>query len=147
DETRTYDRDDAGRVERCRGAMITGACSEYFVIDTDEQRWCMGVQFKAGGAFPFLGIPAVEIKDTHLALDTLWGAGTPDLRDRLLAAPTPAAKFRALETSLLDGRARGAERHPAVRYALRELAHVPQARTVAEVTDQAGLSARRFIQL
>ena len=146
DEIRTYDRE-TGRVQRSRGAAVAGACSEYFVIDTAEQQWCMGVQFKAGGAFPFFGMPAVELQDAHVSLDALWGAAAVDLRDRLLAAPSPEAKFRIAETALLERMARNPERHPAVRFALREFLQVPHARTVAEVTGQLGLSPRRFIQL
>jgi AraC-like DNA-binding protein len=146
DEIRTYDRE-TGQVQRSRGAAVAGACSEYFVIDTAEQQWCMGVQFKAGGAFPFFGMPAVELQDAHVSLDALWGAAAIDLRDRLLAAPTPAAKFRVLELALLERMARHWERHPAVRFALREFLQVPHARTVAEVTGQLGLSPRRFIQV
>jgi AraC-like DNA-binding protein len=146
DEIRTYDRE-TGRVERSRGAAVAGACSEYFVIDTAEQQWCMGVQFKAGGAFPFFGMPAVELQDAHVSLDALWGAAAVDLRDRLLAAPTPEAKFRVVETALLERMTRDPERHPAVRFALREFLQVPHARTVAEVISQLGLSPRRFIQV
>jgi len=143
DEIRTYDREDTGKVYRSRGAAVAGACSEYFVIDTAEQQWCVGVQFKAGGAFPFFGMPAAELRDTHVSLDALWGSRTVDLRDRLLAAPTPEATFHVLELALLERMAR----HPAVRFALREFLDVPHTRTVAEVTGQLGLSPRRFIQV
>jgi AraC-like DNA-binding protein len=147
DEIRTYDREDTGKVHRSRGAAVAGACSEYFVIDTAEQQWCVGVQFKAGGAFPFFGMPAAELRDTHVSLDTLWGSRAVELRDRLLAAPTPEATFRVLELALLERMARDPERHPAVRFALREFLDVPHTRTVAEVTGQLGLSPRRFIQV
>ncbi|HEY0512681.1 MAG TPA: helix-turn-helix transcriptional regulator [Thermoanaerobaculia bacterium] len=146
-ETRTYDREDTGRIHRTGGATVTGACSEYFVIDTAEQHWVMGVEFKAGGAFPFLGMPTSELRNTQVPLDTLWGAGGRGLRERLLDAPTPAAKFRAFERALLEQMARDSERHPAVRFAVREFLHVPHTRTVTEVTDQIGLSPRRFIQV
>lgn len=150
DETRTYDREDTGRVDRTGGATLTGACSEYFVIDTAEQRWVMGVQLKADGAFPFLRMPVSELQNTQVPLDTLWGAMGSGLRERLLEAPTPAAKFRTLERVLMEVAKRNLERcprHPAVRFAVREFLQVPHARTVSEVTDQIGLSPRRFIQV
>lgn len=147
DETRTYDREDTGRVDRTGGATVTGACSEYFVIDTAEQQWVIGVIFKAGGAFPFLKMPASELQNTQVPLDTLWGSGGLRVRERLLEAPTPEGKFRVLELVLLEQMARNLERHPAVRFAVREFLQVPHARTVSEVTDQLGLSPRRFIQV
>jgi AraC-like DNA-binding protein len=145
DEIRTYDRE-TGQVRRTRGATVAGACSEYFVIDTAEQRWCMGVEIAIGGAFSFFGMPASELRDNpQIPLDALWRES--DLRGRLLAAPTPEAKFRALEAALLERMAQGPERHTAVDYALREFLQVPQVRTIAEVTNQIGLSPRRFIQV
>jgi AraC-like DNA-binding protein len=145
DEIRTYDRE-TGQVRRTRGVTVAGACSEYFMIDTAEQRWCMGVEFTIGGAFPFFGRPASELRDeAQIPLDALWGE--VDLRGRLLAAATPEEKLRALEQALLGRMARGPERHPAVDYALREFLQVPQTRTIAEVTDQIGMSPRRFIQV
>lgn len=147
DDIRLYDRDDTGRVQRSHGAVITGAFSESMVIDTAEQQWVMGVIFKAGGAFPFLKMPASELQNAQVPLDALWGAQGSRLRERLLDAPTPESKFRVLERVLLEQAVRNLERHPAVRFALREFLHVPQARTIADVTGQVGLSARRFIQI
>jgi hypothetical protein len=43
----------------------------------------MGVHFKPGGAFPFLGIPAGELADTHVDLETLWVRSAVELRERL----------------------------------------------------------------
>jgi AraC-like DNA-binding protein len=147
DSIRVYDREDTGRVERCRGAAITGPCSEHFVIDTAEQRSCMGIAFQPGGAFPFFKMPASELRNANVPLDALWGARAVELRDRLLEAPTPEARFDLLEQALLAATARDLQRHPAVRFALREFLTVPHARTIAEVTGQLGLSPRRFIQI
>jgi len=66
------------------------------------------------------------------------------MRERILAAPSPRAKFQVLERTLL-ATARSFTRHPAVGFALRELEAVPQARTIAQVTGAVGLSQRRFI--
>ena len=147
DDIRTYDREDSGRVQRSHGAVLAGAFSEHIVIDTAEQRWVMGVIFKAGGAHPFLKMPASELQNAQVPLDTVWGRHGFTLRERLLDAPTSEGKFRVLERVLLEQSVRNLERHPAVRFALREFLQVPQARTIADVTGQIGLSARRFIQI
>jgi hypothetical protein len=57
DEIRAYDPKNTSRFEKLRGASIVGAHSEYFVIDTAEQREVMGAHFKPGGAFPFFNRP------------------------------------------------------------------------------------------
>jgi AraC-like DNA-binding protein len=136
--------DDAARNRR--ESVISGAHSESFVIDTVPQAAIIGVHFKPGGAFPFLGIPAGELHNTHAPLEALWGRKAGVLRERLLEAPTPLAKFRALEQSLLAQTKRPLVRHAEVAFALAEF-ESDRAHTVGEVTDRMGLSPRRFIQL
>jgi AraC-like DNA-binding protein len=147
DLTREYDPRDTGRFRTLRGSVVVGAHSEFFVIDTAEQHSVAGVHFKPGGAFPFLGLPAGQLHNTLVSLEDLWGRRADQLRERLLEAGTPQAKLRVLEQALLAQAARRLERHPAVAFALREFHGLPHTRTIAEVTGQIGLSAKRFIQV
>jgi AraC-like DNA-binding protein len=140
-----FDRANPRQLRGVRGPLVGGPQSEFFVIGTADQASILGVHFKPGGAFPFLKVPAGELHNTHVALETLWGAEAIRLRDRLAEAKTPAARFRILEESLLAQAARPLARHPAVAFALREFRRVPQRRTVAAVTKEVGLSPRRFI--
>ena len=107
DVTRAYDPHDTGKFETLSGAVVAGPHSEFFVIDTAGQHTVAGVHFKPGGAFPFLGLPASELRNTLVSLDDLWGALAGQLRERLLQAGTPRAKFWILEQTLL---ARAAQR-------------------------------------
>jgi AraC-like DNA-binding protein len=147
DEVRIYDRQNHERFERFRGAVICGAQSEFFVIDTASQAAVIGVSFKPGGAFPFLGMPSTEFKDRHVCPGDVWGLEAGHLREHVLEAATPEGKFDVLERFLLAKAHGKLRRHPAVNYALREFSGVPHTRTIAEVTDQIGLSARRFIEV
>jgi len=87
------------------------------------------------------------LHNEHAPLEALWGAEAIRLRDRLTEAQTPAMRFRVVEQVLLEQAARRLVRHPAVVSALQAFQRVPQDRTVADVTDRVGLSARRFIQV
>jgi AraC-like DNA-binding protein len=147
DRVRDYDVDDLGRCASFPGAVIVGAQAKYTVIDTDEQRAVMGVSFRPGGAFPFLGLPAGELQDSHASLEDLWGAAGRRLRERLLDAPTALARCGVLERALLAQVRRPLERHPAVAFALRQLDAAPGALTIGGLTRQVGLSHRRFIEL
>ena len=147
DQSRIYDKEDHDKFRRLRGTLLCGVYSEYFVIDTAAQLAVMGVHFKPGGAFPFLRLPAGELHNLHVSLEDLWGASANELRERVLEAPTVEAKFRTLEQALLEQAKLPLQRHPAVNFALQEFHCVPYARTITEVTEQIGLSARRFIQV
>jgi AraC-like DNA-binding protein len=146
DRSCIYDRVDTDRCQTFSGSLLAGAHSEYIVIGTAQQAFVMGVAFKPGGAFPFLRMPAGELRDTTVSLETLWGAAAVDLRNQLLEAPTHRARFQVLERVLMAELARGFEPHGAVGFALRRFLAEPHVTTVAQVTDQIGLSPKRFIQ-
>lgn len=143
DSLRTYDRHDASRFETFNGALLAGARSTYTVIDTQCQESVFGVTFRPGGAFPFLRIPAGELHELDLPLDTLWKSEGANLRAQILDAPAAADKFQVMERWLLR-QARGRfEHHPAVSFALKEMPN----NSVSGLTAQLGISSRRFIEV
>ena len=83
-------------------------------------------------------MPAGELRDLHVPLDTLWKADGSPLRARLLEAATPDAKFRVMERCLPTQAGRRLERNPMVEYTLNEMQGVPHARTISDVTGLPG---------
>src|SRR6267142_5249070 len=80
-----------GSCQGPRGAVISGPRSEPLTISSPGQVSLLGVHFKPGGAFPFLGLPAGELHNTHVSLETLWGRIAVELQDRLLQAKSAQA--------------------------------------------------------
>jgi AraC-like DNA-binding protein len=146
EEIRLYDRRDVRRYERLEACALVGPHSEYFVIDTAQQGCVMGVHFRPGGAFPFFRPPANELHGLHVSLSELWGGFAREVRERLLAARTVEAQFDVLEAALMARLARPLERHGAVSYALQEF-YGGGERTIADVGEATGLSARRFVEV
>ena len=107
----------------------------------------MGVHFRPGGAYPFLGVPAGELSDVDVSLEAIWGVRAIELREQLLESETSEARFRVLEQTLLARICRPLAHHPAVDLALREFRSAPYIRPIKEVSEEVGLSQRRFIQL
>ena len=139
--------DDTATAQRFSGTVLCGPHSRFFVIDTAEQVSALGVHFKPGGAFPFLGPPVHELADTHVGLEDLWGDAARELRERALEAATPHAKLDVLEQALLSRLALSRKSHPAVAYALRQFRERPHSRTISQVTHEIGVSPRRFIEV
>ncbi|MPY90761.1 MAG: helix-turn-helix domain-containing protein [Luteitalea sp.] len=145
---RVYDRAHHGHESRLSGSILTGPSSEFSIINTADVISTIGVCFKPGGARPLFGLRADEMYDQDADLDTLWGASaTSELRERILAADSPDAKFRVLEDILLARACWEQVRHPAVAFALRAFDRIPHTRTIGDVTTQVGLSRRRLIEL
>ena len=141
-----FDSQNTRSAHSLSGCTVSGPRSQFVVIDTTCQASIMGAAFRRGGGFPFFQLPAGELHNAQVSLDVLWGAKADELRQRLLEAQTPDARFQVLERILLREAARFSP-HPAVAFALNEFSRVPQGRSIAEVTDQIGLSQRRFIQV
>jgi AraC-like DNA-binding protein len=147
DELRIYDAAQPERYNRFSGALVSGAYAGFFVIDTAEEASIMGVHFKPGGAFPFLGLPVGELADAHVNLETLWGRSAVELRERLCGAATPLERFHLLEEALLANLFRPLEHHYAVPTALDAFGQTDTCPTVRDVARHIGLSQRRFIQV
>ncbi|NJR52192.1 MAG: helix-turn-helix transcriptional regulator [Leptolyngbyaceae cyanobacterium CSU_1_3] len=147
DELRIYDATLSGQYRRFSGAIVSGAYGGFFAIDTLQETLIMGVHFKPGGAFPFLGVSANELTDTHVDLETLWGRAAINLRERLCAAATPMQRFALMEEAMLSHQRRPLEHHYAVPIALAALGQTDDDVSVRDVARHVGLSQRRFIQV
>jgi AraC-like DNA-binding protein len=146
-ELRFYDAERPENCSRFSGAIVSGAHGRGFEPDTAEENFVIGVHFKPGGAFPFLGLPAGDLADTHVDLETLWGPSAGRLRERLCEARTPAERFRLLQEALLSRLCHGVEQHYAVSAALEMFGKNQAGPTVREAAKYLGLSQRRFIQV
>ena len=143
DRIPVYNRQTGAAAGSTRGVLLCGPRTGYTVIDTACQRAVFGFHFKPGGLLPFLRMPLDELRDQELGLDCVWGRAADELRDRLLAATSAAAKFRAAEDWLAERAVRGFERHPAVWFALRRIGCDPNA-YVAGIVEETGIPWRRF---
>lgn len=141
DEFRTYEGAGSEQVNRQRGAVLAGPHARATVIDTTEQRWLAAVEFRLGGAGRFFSVPMSEACDQVVNLENLWGRQGTLIRERLLEAPTPPARFQVLEEMLLQCLA--PKHDPAISYAIILLQRgVP----VAEVVRRLGLLPRTFVR-
>ena len=144
-------------------AVFSGARSNCFTIDCDQQERVVGVQFAPGGAFPFFRMPMSELEDGSFSMTDLWGNAAAWVRERVLAAQTPRAMLEELERCLLEqlgmtgcgaaSKAGGApfglaeKLHPAVIYMAGELDICDGPGRVHAVTGRIGMSQRRVAQL
>jgi len=145
-ELRIYDAEQPQCYSRFSGAIVSGAYGKGFISDREEEAFIMGIHFKPGGAFPFLGVMADVLANTHVDLETLWGFAARRLRERLCEASTATERFQLLEETLIKHLFRPMEHHYAVSTAL-ELFGRRIDVTVREIAKTLGLSERRFIQV
>ena len=145
-ELRIYDAEHPNRCSRFSGAVVSGAYGKGFISDSEEEAFIMGIHFKPGGAFPFLGVPADELADTHVDLEMLWGSFAIRLRERLCEASTAAERSHLLQETLINHMFRPMEHHYAVSTALEVFSERVDV-TVRDIARNVGLSERRLIQV
>lgn len=146
DRLRIFETPESERPLVFPGVMICGAQSGSFVIETPQDASVMGIHFKPGGAFPFLGIAAGDLENAQAPLDALWGPRASELRERILAAIDDDSRFRIIEETLLEMAKRPLVRHRRVVEALRAFDESDLS-GVAEVNERTGLSAKRLLSL
>jgi AraC-like DNA-binding protein len=152
--------EDNGGAGSYGAAVFSGARSNCFTIDCNQQERVVGVQFAAGGAFPFFRMPMSELEDASFDMRDLWGAEAVWMRERVLVARTPRAMLEVLARCLderLGATARhaasqaalgnSARLHPAVVYMAGELDMCDGPGRVHSVTGKIGMSQRRMAQL
>ena len=144
-ELRIYDAERPENCSRLSGAVVSGASGRGFA--PAEEAFIIGVHFKPGGAFPFLGLPAGDLADTHVDLETLWGPSAGRLRERLCEARTSAERFQLLQEALLSRLCHGVEQHYSVSAALEMFGKNQAGPRVRDAAKYLGLSQRRFIQV
>ena len=142
-----HDTEHSENCSRFSGAIVSGAHGHSFVPDSTGVTCIIGVHFKPGGAFPFLGLPASDLADTHIDLDTIWGPSAGRLRERLCEARTSVERFQLLHEALLTRLCYGVEQHYAVSTALEFFRQNGAGPQVRETAKYLGLSQRRFIQV
>lgn len=146
DETRLYDPERPHIPMITSGSVLSSAQTCYQVIDTSEQEYVAGVAFKPGGSALFMRAPANEVSDADVPLEEIWGRSrTAALRERLLESGSLDSMLDILEAALCHSWTRRSL-HPAVSYALSTFDRSAHTTSIAAVTHQVGLSAKRFIE-
>ena len=135
-----------GSTFRQASSLVVGMQRRYGIIDLGDLTEMVGVVFAPGGMRRFVHAPTADFSFVETALDDVWGRDAATLRERLIASPTPAAKFRVLEEELL-GHLRPGGVHPAVLLALDKIQNGRAKISVRDLCAATGYSSRRLGQL
>jgi len=140
-----YDADQSKPFTTLTESWVLGLWTKSHVVDWPEDLQDVGVNFKPGGAYPFLGLRLSELQNQVVSLDALWGRFAAELRERLYAAPTIQARFALLEKILL-ARLRGIPPGlEPVQYAVAEIARHHGTLSIRRLSDSMGMSQKHLI--
>lgn len=135
-----------GRHTVFRHSWISGERTEPIVIDEAGFVHLVGARLRAGGAWPFLGVPLREFTGQVMELEAILGPEISDLRDRLGEATDDDARFDLLEVWLVQ---RARERTPPTRsvsYALRVIHGSTDAVRIGQMANEIGISHKHLLR-
>jgi len=144
---KVYADDDDTQSKIDGDVLISGLHTTPFVIGSSCRGAALGICFKPGGAYPILGFPADHLMDKHISLLDVWPIFAQDLHERLLETSDILTRFRLVEQSLIRCIMSDHILHPAVAFALKAFQSQNCSTSVLGLTDQIGLSSKRFIDL
>jgi AraC-like DNA-binding protein len=137
---------DPARYTAFSRSWISGERTEPIVIDETGYVHLVGVRLRAGGAWPFLGIPLQEFTDQVVELEAILGPEMRDLRDQLGEAADDDGRFDLLESWLAQ---RARDRTPptrAVSYVLRAIQHGAGTVRIGRMADEIGISHKHLLR-
>ena len=127
-----------------RRSWISGERMEPILVDELGHVHLVGVRLRAGGGWPFLGIPVREFSEQVVELDSVLGAEINELRDRLGEKTTDDARFDLLEEWLL--RRQRTPPTPAVTHVLRVIQQGAQAVRIGRIAGEIGISHKHLLR-
>jgi AraC-like DNA-binding protein len=104
----------------------------------------VGIRFRPGLAPTMLGLPAAELIDDRVDLDSIWGRATERLAERLGDAAGPDAAMRVLERELVERLPAAAPVDPLAEAVVAELRAGPATPVVAKLAAALGTSERQL---
>jgi AraC-like DNA-binding protein len=140
-----YDTDHNGPFTTLTESWALGLWSTYHIVDWPLDLQCVGVSFKPGGAYPFLGLPLSEFQNQIVPLDAIWGSFAAEVREQLYAAPTIQARFDMLEHLFLSRLCEAPLGLKAVQHAVAEIARRHGALSIRELSERMGMSQKHLI--
>jgi len=127
-----------------RRSWISGERMEPILVDEVGHVHLVGIRLRAGGGWPFLGIPAREFSGQVVELDNVLGPEINKLRERLGEKTTDDARFDLLEEWLLRRQRTPPTR--AVTYALRVIQQGADAVRIGRMAGEIGISHKHLLR-
>ncbi len=98
----TYDNETLKPLKTFSKVWVSGTHRNFLSISAHPHSEMLVVQFKPTGAFPFIHLPVQELRDKVVAAEEIFGKEILAVRDELLQAQSPQAKFELAATWLTN---------------------------------------------
>lgn len=142
---KVLERDDYAREALYRDCWVAGIQNRHLVIEAVRETDLVGIRFRPGGAYPFLGFPLSELTDQVIELDLIDRAFLADLRAPLLEARNDLERIACVERFLLRRLDVARAGHGAVQFVCEQIRATDGAVRIADLVARTGISHRRLV--
>lgn len=142
-----YDNESLLVKQAFRKAWISGLRREYISIHSGQDAEMFVIQFRRGMAYPFLKMPLSEIAEQVLETDVVFGRPILALREQLVEAHGPEAKFLLAEAHLQALAGDGLTANPFIEYAVEHIIQKPGQLSLEQLSQKVGFSQKHLIHL
>ncbi|MFD2587189.1 DUF6597 domain-containing transcriptional factor [Croceitalea marina] len=101
-ERHTYDSKTLEPNGSFKNAWVSGMQKKFLSISAHQNSEMLVVQFKPGGAYPFLHKPIYQLNNLVVDANTLFGGSILELREQVLETKAVIGKFKLIENWLVD---------------------------------------------
>ncbi len=138
--------DDLGKNTVFHTSWISGERTSPIVIEEAGYVDLIGVRLRAGGGWPFLGIPVREFTDQVVELESFLERDVVDLREKLGEISGDDARFDLLEGWLIQGARARFQPTPSVTRALSMIRAEPHGMRVGNIASEIGISHKHLLR-
>jgi AraC-like DNA-binding protein len=128
-------------------SWLVGLWNEHHIVHWASDVRILIVDFKPGGAYPFLQFPLSELHNQTVSMDLIWGRFAAEIRERLYAVPTVETRFALLDRLLLARLREAPQELTLVQYALQQIAGHRESLSIRALSDDLGISQKHLITL
>jgi AraC-like DNA-binding protein len=139
-------KDDPAEHTIFRRSWISGERTAPIVIDEIGHVHLIGVRLRAGGAWPFLGIPLRELTDEVVELEIILGREVSNLREQLGDAPDDDSRFDLLESWLIRRARARTQPTRSVSLVLRTISAGLDGVRIGKIADTIGISHKHLLR-
>jgi AraC-like DNA-binding protein len=147
DPWEVYDSPGAAPVATCTESWCIGIWNRRHFVDWPARTDFVGVSFKPGGAYAFVGEAQSEFHNRVAPLDAVWARAAREIRHRLYEAGTLERRFALLEGFLIARLAEPPDAAGIVGHVARRIVGVHGGVKIGTLCDEVGISHKHLISL
>lgn len=133
--------------QRCTHSWISGMHTDFLSISAEPHSSMFVIRFRPTGMRPFLCLPMCLLNNQVVPADGILGREAEFLREQLLEADNPAAKFQAAEAWLWTQFSPTEVPAQVAQFAAAAIGQSPTLGGIQRIVDKTGYSQKHLIQL